>query len=54
MSLDKKDYDTTIQTRKQMSGSILWKPRGKSQGRDIRISNKEAYNDQLLDMKLRS
>lgn len=52
ISVERKDFETTLESRKEMRGSILWRPRGQSQGRDIRISNKEAYKEELLEMKL--
>jgi hypothetical protein len=40
VAAEKRDFETTFESRRVAAGSILWRPRAKSSNRDIRISNR--------------
>lgn len=47
-----KEWDTTGETGREMQDSLLWKVRASSESKDIRVSNQDAMNKELLDRKL--
>ena len=47
-----KGWDTTGESGREMQDSLLWKARASSESKDIRVSNRDAMNKELLDRKL--
>ena len=51
--INTKEYETTYDScGREMQGSLLWKPRPKSESKKIRVSNQNAMNNELLGIKL--
>jgi hypothetical protein len=44
--------ETTIESKMDMQRSLLWNPRGKSEGKGIRVSNRELLQREVLESKL--
>jgi hypothetical protein len=45
-----KNLETTIESN--MQRSLLWNPRGRSEGKSIRVSNRELLQREVLESKL--